>query len=684
MMIMYAASAMSGAAVYFFVSDRMVFGVYAMYVVVAAALLVSLLMRTKMLSRLNVSDVLLAFMSGLAVSLIVSGFGYQIVSLTKINYSRCADMLMSGAQVLRIWMLSHGMSIYPPLGTNAHMVSIYPPGYFVLGAFVDVFARDPYVSAIVVNSLSAVAICGVMFLWARKEKSSLLVSSLVVVMYLSQYWVLQIIREVKPDILGVAVALFGSFLFFNGREKRSSIIVSGVVLALVVFIKQQLAVAIVGCVTYCLVRPSYFKRCFFVGLVTLLTSAVVLAFLVFVTDGHYLEHTLLYPLAMSSKSFISNWDNAIPRYKSFALESCGLLTVLVLSLVQDVVDKRVHILTWMCVVSSGFAAVFLRHWGAGSNYYWFFLSIACLRAGSFMSVIERLGRSWRVVWVAMVALIFASSPNARQVMGLMNQSVEFNVALDGVDKIIAERGFENILMYSEGSTSALGRSWIDRVTFFDSLDLAYYERAGLLKFYDSQLANELVGKKFDAVVIGGSFVSQSFLWFMLDSYRRDAKSGDVTTYLRRDGDVVLYSQPSDSPFARKGLSIRLAESVGVYSTPGFGAYSFTLHDGSSSSYVTFELQSERDMKSVFLAFIGLAAHPGPENRLVVEVSTDGSNFSKVYEYIGVKGDMDKGFFDGRRETEFPVNGRKIWVRFVLIGSGQLWYSEDYPICFSVR
>ncbi|MFP5239101.1 MAG: hypothetical protein ACLGQW_04645 [Acidobacteriota bacterium] len=675
----------AGAAAYFPASAWAVLGLPGLYVLTAALLAAAVFLRGAGGAVPTAGLLLTRAAQGLLCALAGASAANALIAYANIDFARCMDTVNSGAQVVRVWMVAHGQSLYPPVGESQLLLSIYPPVYFYLAGALCALGADPYHAALAVNCASLAGILATILVWTRRESGSWLVAGLMALAFFCQPSLGACVRWIRSDLFAWALAFWGACLFFTGRGGRGQAALAGLLLALSIFSKQQTLSLLAGCASFFLVRPSWFGRCLVLGLSAGAVGAAMFGGLMLATHGSYLTHSFLYPAAMSAQPSVSSWANALPRIRTFSLRAVGLLLAFAAALGRDARARRVNPLTWLALVQAAMLVLLLKHWGAGENYYWGLSGLLCILAGGLAGRwMESLPKGSPLAW-ALLAAVFMGAPGVAAIEFTLSLPKEANPAVDGINAFIEKGGYQRVLLNTEAGCAVLGKPWQPRVTFFDSLELFFYEKARLWKFHDSQLARDITARKYDAVIAGGTAMAPQFWWYVANGYEKAGQAGYSTFHTPLPGTIVLYPRPSNDPVSNGGVSARVAGVEGVYALADFGAYAFTRHEAVKVGTVTFSLESDGPVSGVRVAFASLVIHPGEGNSLDVEVSEEGGPFRQVFSYIGdAKKDTEKELLEARREAALETHSRRLAVRFVLRGSGQLWFSEQFPLSFIVR
>lgn len=150
------------------------------------------------------------------------------------------------------------------------------------------------------------------------------------------------------------------------------------------------------------------------------------------------------------------------------------------------------------------------------------------------------------------------------------------------------------------------------------------------------------------------------------------------------GRLIKYSVPTDKAVLQEGLTLTLDDITGSYVSASYNAFSLTKHESSQTATFIFKLESTTTMHSIRVALVPLVRHIGDGNMITAGWSTDKTSFHPVYMHTGSPDDDKKGFIDARSEFTFSPDSHVVYLKFILHGSGQLWFNQDYPISFLVN
>lgn len=620
----------------------------------------------------------------LTSALFVVSTTYIVASLISIDYKECQNLLTDGAQVVKIWLFKHGINIYPPNNKYQYLVSIYTPGYYLLATAVDFVLDNTYLSALVVNGISLTVICSTIVLWTYRESRTTLVGFLAVVGYLSNPAMTISIVSIRPDLMAWAFALSGAYLFFTRTQGSRWQYAAAILIGVSVFIKQQVAAILIGCVSTWLISWPSWRKCLTLLLLSGTICAAIFVGVQHFTDGGFLTHVLLYPLAMAKNSSVSTWSNAEPRLINFARSNSGILLAILAIIIRDVIRRKFHPLNWMILVHIPFVVRLLMHWGAADNYYWGILALMYSRIGCYLCEYRTNNNRWILQTCPILLLLFSTTPSYSALMSQISAPKAQNETVNTLPGIIEAAGYRNVLINSEAGSAVLKTAKHVAFTFFDGFDLFFFERSNLWKGYESQLFEDIRNRKYDAVVVGSSFVAPPFYWNLHDSYTISASIGSTKVCTPLEGRLIKFSVPTNELILQEGLSLTLEDITGSYVSSSHNAFSITKHESSQEATFIFKLESVNTMHSVRVSLAPLVKHLGDGNMITAEWSRDKHSYSPTYIHKGSPDDDKKGLFDARSEFTFYPDSHIIYLKFILHGSGQLWFSRDYPISFLVN
>jgi peptidoglycan/LPS O-acetylase OafA/YrhL len=146
---------------------------------------------------------------------------------------------------------------------------------------------------------------------------------------------------------------------------------------------------------------------------------------------------------------------------------------------------------------------------------------------------------------------------------------------------------------------------------------------------------------------------------------------------------IAYGIPTDKSLHSDSLNLRISGINGLYTNSSFGAFSFSRNENVSAGTVTFTIEYDKAIMEAKIQIFAKIANHGEGSYINCEWSNDGINFQPLSNYTGSPNDTKTALFDRPLFIFFSPNSNKIFMRFSLYGSAQLWFNEQNPILFSV-
>ncbi|MBI4805876.1 MAG: hypothetical protein HY795_11645 [Desulfovibrio sp.] len=594
--------------------------------------------------------------------------------------------MISGREILKIWLLRHGQNIYPELRDFPFLVTLYTPGYYLVCAAWLVATGNPALSASSVSFLSLIALCMAMGVWLRRETDRPWLALVTVGLFLVNPYIINTGLLARPDFSAWSLAILGTYLFLApGREKPSQLqILAGcLVLCLGPFFKQQTLPIVLACATVCVFKPHLWKRCLGLAGMGLALGLASLAVLQLGTDGNFLTHSFLYPIKLAGDVSITNWSNAAERILEFTRQQFILLGLYGAALLYGFAQRRLHVLDWLILIHTPFLLKLVMTWGAASNYWWGMLALLFLRVGIFMGeVTNKLPVGPSIALVGLLAL-------CPQSLAPSSWGAAFSARVPASDGLRLAEAIQRIdqgevLINAEASPPLLSKDFTQRFQFFDSIETQFFEAVGLWRFIDSKMYRDISNKRFAAVVLGKTFMNHAIPLSILNYYHVDQTIGPYTLYKPLPGSTILYSVPTDQTVYSPPLTLRLTEIDGVYVKQSFNAFSISKTEEANLGYVVFTLDGLEPMRSVNVCFFPKVVHYGPGSMLSCEWSTDGVNFTNFLDYYGTINDMNSSLPHQRVKKAILLANKKVFIRFIIYGSAQLWFNREMPFAFIVN
>lgn len=591
--------------------------------------------------------------------------------------------LISGRETLKIWLLSHGKTIYPLPGEYPLLVTLYTPFFFVLGAVLNGILHNPATSGMLLSVVPFVILMALVFFWTRKEGGSWTAAAMATVVLITSREIINAGTMIRPDWLAWLFAYSGAFLVMSKAPSTRRMVAGCLLLAAATLTKQQTFPIIIGLVTIWVTDRLLLRRSVFILILTgpvMLAGALLTQWL---SGGGFIIDALKYPVILAANPDITNWSFAWPRIRLFSLHNAPVLLLWAAALLRDLTRRKIHWLDWILIVHIPFLLRLLMTWGAADNYYWGFMVAIHVRAGLFLA--EFMVRDRRFTSVAALffttAVFVAASP-------LPHQPADADVIYDSFNKdrsVIAryDNGKDPMLMNSELSGYYLPDEYTSRIHFFDAIEYFYFELAGFWKFTGSRLETDIIDRKFATVVLGNTYINPNLKDIIEYFYNKVFESSIISIYAPKPGDVVLYRVPTDIPIEKGRLRVQVTGVDGIEANAGFGGFSFSRIEGSKESYVEFTLTKDAFAQTTHVVFLPKVASVGPENGVFVEWAQEGDYFRPLFTSYGTPEDMSNRIGAFPATLSVDSSSRLIRFRFHPRGNGQLWFSQEVPLLFRV-
>jgi len=327
----------------------------------------------------------------------------------------------------------------------------------------------------------------------------------------------------------------------------------------------------------------------------------------------------------------------------------------------------------------------LMHWGGGENYCWGLTALCAARAGILIGENRGLEPANLLRAAALCALLFFPAPPVTSLHPTPRQD---NPSTAALKEYFGQNRFQNLLINTEAGSTALemglAEGYPGAATFFDGFDLYFYERAGLWKPAASKLFSDVRERRYDAVVAGSSFVTPSFYWNLQSVYEKERSIGYMSVYRPLPGSLVRYDRPTDQPVLENGLTLTTLSVEGAYVEESFNAFFFSKRENVPKAVITFALTSPAPMEAVRVQAAMIIKRTADGDAVTVSWSADGEHYEEAYRFDGPVPPNSDLMQYGRIFSFAPRGAKTITVRLTLTGSGQVWFNQDYPLCFLVR
>ena len=497
---------------------------------------------------------------------------------------------MEGRETVKAWLLAHGQNIYPSMLTHPFLVTIYPPVYHVAVAAVASLAGWSIAAGRVVSLWSflvmAILTGWVTLAWTRSRLAAFAVSSLLLFDPILADWSL----HARPDMLAWCLALAGAGVFRaavegGGMRRYRLAAVSGILLCLALFTKQQTLPWLIGCLVWAAGkgRPGW-RLGFTMCLWALALGAALVGSLELYSGGSFLRDVALYPKRMGTLPSVSSTENLLVRLGQVWDNYRSLWVLFLVCLPWAAWKKRWDLPLVLALVNAAFMARLLASWGADINYAFGTVVAALLMVGLLMGAVARA----KPYGVGVVfALLFALLPATAERQDTLQADVPDLRALSG-----------SILANTEGGHLFIGERPGRKVIFFDGIETQLYEQAGLWRSGESDLVRNIRQRSFDALVFYGDFMPQAVRDAANIFYERQNNQGQYTVLIPGKADLIAELRPSGTwHVSGKGRVSQADISTLNRETEGLAPI-----DRGKPGYLRFVLEAERAMSGVEVSF----------------------------------------------------------------------------------
>lgn len=411
---------------------------------------------------------------------------------------------MEGRETVKAWLLAHGRNLYPSLETHPYLITIYPPVYHAVTAAAALFSGWNIGAGRWVSLVSFMCLAPLAGVFGYRLTGSRVAAFLVFAVLLLDPVLGEWSLHARPDMLAWLLALAGSVCFWgscNASQRRHSTrlaLVSGVVLCLALFTKQQTLPYFLGCVVWAVGRGREGWRsallmclsCFALG--TLLIGALETW-----SGGYFLRDIVFYPKLMGALVSISTYENLMVRLGQAWEQFRTLWLLFGLYLAWALWKRRWDLPMVLTVVNAAFMVKLLASWGADINYAFGTVISASLCMGLLAGALAATrpygqGLAFALLFLC-VHVPAGHSKNA-------SADTSFLRGLDGT-----------LLVNTEGGHLFLGDQPRRSVVFFDGIETQLFEQTGLWKSEGSDLVQDIRNRSFDHLVFYGGFLPQSVL-----------------------------------------------------------------------------------------------------------------------------------------------------------------------------
>jgi len=411
---------------------------------------------------------------------------------------------MEGRETVKAWLLAHGSNIYPSLESHPYLITIYPPIYHAVAAAAALLAGWGIGAGRCVSLVSFLCLALLAGLFGYRLTGSRGASYLVFAVLLLDPVLGEWSLHARPDMLAWLLALAGSACFWaacNVSETNSSsrlALISGIVLCLALFTKQQTLPYFLGCVVWAAGRGRGGWRSAFLMCLSCCALGALLggAFEAW-SGGFFLRDIVFYPKLMGDLASISTFENLLVRLGQVWEQFRPLWALFGAYLVWALWKRRWDLPMVLTVVNAAFMVKLLASWGADINYAFGTVISAMLCMGLLagaLAATRPYGQG--LAFVLLFLCVQVPSGHPKNPLG----DISLLKGLDGT-----------VLVNTEGGHLFLGDLPGRSVVFFDGIETQLFEQSGLWKSGSSGLVQDIRNRHFDHLVFYGGFLPQSVL-----------------------------------------------------------------------------------------------------------------------------------------------------------------------------
>lgn len=411
---------------------------------------------------------------------------------------------MEGRETVKAWLLAHGRNIYPSLDSHPYLVTIYPPVYHAataVAALVTGWGIGAGRCVSLISFLCLALLAGWFgFRLTGSRVAAFAVFSILLLDPVLGEWSL----HARPDMLAWLLALAGSACFWaacnaSERQKISQLaLISGILLCLALFTKQQTLPYLLGCLVWAAGRGrAGWRPAVLMSLSCFILGAVLAGALEAASGGYFLRDILVYPKLMGALPEISTYENLLVRLGQVWEQFRTIWLLFGAYLAWAAWKRRWDLPVVLAVVNGVFMIKLLASWGMDINYAFGSVIPAVLCVGLLTGALARtrpygLGLAFALLFLCLHQP--SSHPDSPPA------DVSMLKGLAGT-----------ILVNTEGGHLFLGERPGRSVVFFDGIETQLIEQTGLWKSEGSDLVQDIRNRRFDHIVFYGEFLPQAVL-----------------------------------------------------------------------------------------------------------------------------------------------------------------------------
>lgn len=587
--------------------------------------------------------------------------------------------LIDGREALKIWLLSHGKSIYPDLSDSPYIVTLYTPLFHMLVSSAYLAIKDLILACHVVNYIAFLCLYLLCAFWLRRRTGALFTALTLPALMITGGYFGDYGLSIRPDLLAWLLAYASLFVFSSALPEKRALHLAVVLASLAMLTKQQTLPIFLASASSFLIRERPRRFCLAYAAQTAFIGLAAFAALQWLTDGGFFIHAIQYPARLSAMESITNIDNAIPRFLGFFILYAPLILCWAFFFSRSLMKRKLHYLDWAILWQLPFLAPLVSTWGADGNYFLGLIIALSLRTGL------ALGEGWlrndagKALYLAVAIFMTGGLLQLPQAFS-STPSLSFDPeTIQNVKKAATGR----VLINAEGAPAILSDADDPDLSFFDGTETQFFDQSGLWSFKESKLAKDIADRRFDVVILRTTFFDPQLTRLTQTYYRLRQSYGDFKIYEPRPGQFSLITEFPPMAFENGSLSLEPVSSSGIDYAASFGAFEATKNENAAQGELVFWVSSRTPFRRAAVQFYPKVAQAGPENALELFWSEDATNYHPLQTYASDGKDNARGLFDPKVEAEFSPKSRTFYLKFILKGSAQLWTSPQSPMTITL-
>ena len=581
---------------------------------------------------------------------------------------------MEGREGVKAWLVYNGVNIYSDLSGYPYLVTLYGPIYYALLALALNVSHDVLLVGRLISLCSYLLLCSVCIVYSWTSVRSWFALAVLVLMFLG-FPVLGWEYAVKPDMLAWLFAFAGLFLADASNiagSSRSKVVLAGICFSISAFTKLQALAALIASVLSLAVRKK-FSTILKLAVATIFVACFFLAAVQYVSDGLFLQQTVLFPAYFSNIPGFNGYDASWERFSAFLANQKWLVCIAVVSLFVRRIARVSLLLELSLLVFSGTAFHALKWYGSSSNNFIGVLLILYMLTADLLGRLYVRTLSGRAAITAVLLTIWAFPPSFTISKDVSNPNRETLIALRSLTMLTDKP----LLSSTEAASPFIWQAGLEKLKLFDAFELAFYDGFSGFDFMASDIVRDIKQRRFGFIVDDRPVAPSAFKHLVWTFYKPHSRWGEITVFDECKGDILIVdSVDKTEDYGQSGLERVLAsnvKTVGKYVTPD---------DSIDDATLQYKIHCSPDKQQLFLRYYPKISDA--DSSIEARVSKDGEHWSSWFTFQTMSGYYDQFWADNAETATTALTPGTLHIQFILKGTARLWIAPESPMAFRLE